>query len=355
MPSNFLVKRDDLAITRLEGADSVRAGDGEAVIRVDRFALTANNITYGVAGDIIGYWNFFPAVTDWGRIPVWGIGTVVESEIPGVEVGARYYGYFPMSDELLVKPERVGPRGFTDAAEHRAELPVVYNQYSLMNEENGFVPAFDNHYMIYRPLFTTSFVLDDYLADNDFFGASAVILGSASSKTAFGLAFMLKRREGIKVIGLTSPGNADFVRDLGLYDEVLTYDEVESLPLAPSAYVDMAGNRAVLARVHHHLGDLVLESCGVGATHWEARDGEDPGSLPGARPTMFFAPTQIVKRNEELGPGRYQQLIGEATSAFLAEVDQWVSIEEHPFTEVDTVYHTVLGGAAPDRGYVVVT
>ena len=125
MPSNFLVKRDDLAITRLEGADSVRAGDGEAVIRVDRFALTANNITYGVAGDIIGYWNFFPAVTDWGRIPVWGIGTVVESEIPGVEVGARYYGYFPMSDELLVKPERVGPRGFTDAAEHRAELPVV--------------------------------------------------------------------------------------------------------------------------------------------------------------------------------------------------------------------------------------
>ena len=355
MPSNFIVKRDDLAVTRLEDADVIHPSNGECLIRVDRFALTANNITYGVAGDIIGYWKFFPAVADWGRIPVWGIGTVVSSEHPEIEVGSRYYGYFPMSDELLVKPERIGPRGFTDAAAHRAELPVVYNQYSLMSTENGFDPAFDNHYMLYRPLFTTSFVLDDYFADNDFFGASTLILGSASSKTAFGLAFMLKRREGIKVIGLTSAGNADFVRGLGLYDEVLTYDEVESLPQEPSAYVDMAGNRQVLANVHHHLGVNVVESCGVGATHWEARDGEDPRSLPGARPTMFFAPTQIVKRNEELGPERYQQLIGEATTAFLAEVDQWVTIEEHPFAEVESVYQTVLGGASPDRGYVVVT
>lgn len=353
--SNFIVKRDDLALTRLEDADSIHPCRGECVIRVNRFALTANNITYGVAGDIIGYWNFFPTEPGWGRIPVWGIGTVTSSEHPDITVGTRYYGYFPMSNELLVRPERVGPRGFTDAAEHRAELPVVYNQYNLMSEANGFDPAFDNHYMLYRPLFTTSFVLDDYFADNDFFGARTLILGSASSKTAFGLAFMLKRREGIKVIGLTSPGNVGFVRGLDLYDEVVTYDEVESLPVEPSAYVDMAGNRHVLAKVHHHLGDNVVASCGVGATHWEARDGEDPRSLPGARPAMFFAPSQILKRNGELGPEKYQQLIGAATGAFLAEVDGWVSIEEHAFTEIESVYRTVLGGAAPDRGYVVVT
>ena len=353
MPEDFLVKRDDLANTQRSGAQALIPAAGEVLIHVDRFALTANNITYGVAGDIIGYWNFFPANDGWGRIPVWGIGTVTSSDHPNIETGTRYYGYFPMSSELLVKPEKVTERGFTDAAPHRSELPVVYNQYSAMTVENGFDPAYDNHYMLYRPLFTTSFVLDDYFADNDFFGASTLILGSASSKTAFGLAFMLQRRGGIKVVGLTSSNNAEFVKGLGLYDEVVTYDAVESLTQDKSAYVDMAGNRDVLARVHHRLGDNLLNSCGVGITHWEARSGEAPASLPGAKPTMFFAPTQIVKRNEELGPAVYQQKIAEATQAFLAEVDDWVTVEEHRFAEVESVYQTVLGGASPDRGYVL--
>lgn len=353
MTYQFLVQRDDLTKTSLAEVAPLAAASGEVIISVDSFALTANNITYGVAGDIIGYWNFFPAQDGWGRIPVWGIGTVTASEHPNIEVGSRYYGYFPMSSELLVKPEKVTQRGFNDAAEHRAALPVVYNQYSLVNVDNGFDPAYDNHYMLYRPLFTTSFVLDDYFADNDFFGATSVILGSASSKTAFGLAFMLNNREGIKVVGLTSGHNTEFVKGLGLYDQVLTYDEVETLSQEKSAYIDMAGNREVLARVHHHLTDNLVNSCGVGITHWESRTGEAPADLPGAKPTMFFAPSQIVKRNEELGPQVYQQRIGEATQAFLAQVDNWVTIEEHPFSDVDTVYNTVLNGASPDRGYVV--
>jgi hypothetical protein len=351
----FLVQRDDLTNTTLSEVAPLAAASGEVIISVDRFALTANNITYGVAGDIIGYWNFFPAQDEWGRIPVWGIGTVTVSEHPNIEVGTRYYGYFPMSSELLLKPEKVGPRGFTDAADHRASLPVVYNQYSTVNIENGFDPAYDNHYMLYRPLFTTSFVLDDYFADNDFFGASTAILGSASSKTAFGLAFMLKRREDIKVVGLTSANNAAFVQGLGLYDEVLTYDAIETLAQEKSAYIDMAGNRDVLARVHHHLNDNLVNSCGVGITHWQARSGEAPDSLPGAKPTMFFAPTQIIKRNDELGAKVYQQRIGEATQAFLNQVDNWVTIEEHPVTELESVYNTILDGGSPDRGYVVTT
>jgi hypothetical protein len=334
-------------------AEPASAQPGEAVIRVERFALTANNITYGVAGDAIGYWNFFPAPDGWGRIPVWGIGTVSASEHPEVAIGTRYYGYFPMSTELVVKPEKVSARGFTDAAAHRAQLPAVYNNYSNYSPEQGFDPSYQNHHMLYRPLFTTSFVLDDFFADNDFFGATTMILGSASSKTAFGLAFMLQRRTGLKVVGLTSASNRSFVEKLGLYHEVLTYDDVESLDLQPSAYVDMAGNRAVLARVHHHLGDNLRNSCGVGITHWEAREGEAPADLPGAKPTMFFAPSQIVKRNQELGPALYQEKIAEATGAFLQRVDTWVTIEEHPFSDVDAIYQNVLQGAQPDRGFVI--
>jgi len=354
MMNNFLVNRSDLKQTQLEQVAALSPADGEVVLRVDRFAITANNITYGVAGDLIGYWNFFPAAAGWGRIPVWGIGTVTSSNHPDVTEGDRYYGYYPMSSELLVKPEKISSAGLTDAAEHRAALPIVYNQYSKMTGENGFDAKYDNHYMIYRPLFTTSFVLDDYFADNDFFGAESVIVGSASSKTGFGLAFMLQRRGGVKVVGLTSPGNVAFVEALGLYDQVLTYDDVESLKKEKSAYVDMAGNREVLSRVHHHLNDDLVNSCGVGITHWESRDGDAPESLPGAKPTMFFAPSQIVKRNEELGSKVYQQQIGEATSAFLDKVDDWVKIEESSFAQVNDVYQTVLQGAKPDIGYVVV-
>ena len=353
MPTDFLVQRDDLRQTQSGGAAPLSPAAGEAVLAIERFALTANNITYGVAGDLIGYWQFFPAEAGWGRIPVWGIGRVTASEHPNVEVGQRFYGYFPMSHELKVQPDSVSPRGFTDASAHRAELPPVYNQYSLMTAENGFVPAYDNHAMVYRPLFTTSFVLDDYFRDNGFFGAERVIIGSASSKTGFGLAFMLQRNKQVDVVGLTSAGNVDFVRGLGLYDEVLTYDQVASLAQAPSAYVDMAGNRDVLAQVHHHLGDQLMASCGVGITHWEARDGEAPESLPGAKPTMFFAPSQIMKRNEELGPAEYQRRIGEATAAFFASVDGWVQIEEAVFDEIDEVYRRVLEGPPPNRGYVV--
>ncbi len=354
MQQDFIVDRSDLREARFVDAPALSPSDGEAVVAVERFALTANNITYGVAGDIIGYWKFFPAPRGAGRIPVWGIGRVRTTDHADITEGDRYYGYFPMSTELLLRPQSVSPRGFNDASEHRAELPPVYNQYSRMTPENGFEPAFDNHNMVYRPLFTTSFVLDDYFRDNDFFGAGTVILGSASSKTAFGLAFMLQRSKQVRVVGLTSAANEGFVRGLGLYDDVLTYEGVESITREPSAYVDMSGNRDVLSRVHRHLGDDLVASCGVGITHWESRDGADPASLPGAKPTMFFAPSQIMKRNQELGPAVYQQRIGEATRAFFAEVDRWVTIEEHPFSELQAIYQTVLAGASPDRGYVIV-
>ncbi|MEM7080947.1 MAG: DUF2855 family protein [Pseudomonadota bacterium] len=353
MSRTFMVKRDDLTHSRLNDSAPLSAAADEVVLAIESFALTANNITYAVAGNMIGYWKFFPSADGWGQIPVWGIGKVVDSGHSDISPGTRFYGYFPMAEQLRVQPVDVNPRGFKDGAAHRAELPPVYNQYSAVNAENGFTPGFDDHAMVYRPLFTTSFVLDDYLADNKFFDTKSIILGSASSKTAFGLAFMLHQRSDIEVIGLTSDGNRKFVEKLGLYNTVLTYDAVESLPFEPSVYVDMAGNRQVLGRIHHHLQDNLKCSCGVGITHWDARDGEDPATLPGAKPEMFFAPSQIMKRNQELGAAQYQALLGAATQAFFARVDNWVQIERHPFEEVQAVYDLVRNGPPADRAYVI--
>jgi hypothetical protein len=265
------VLRQDLTQTRtveLPNPHTLTLLHGEAVIRVKRFGLTANNITYAVAGDTIGYWQFFPAEGDYGRIPVWGIGTVIDPGQTELRAGDEYYGYYPMASYLVVKPEHLRARGFNDGAEHRGLLPRTYNQYSLMTATNGFDREYDSHRMVYYPLFITGFILDDYLFDHNFFNADKIILSSASSKTSFSLAFLLNRNRHRHVIGLTSRGNKAFVQSTGLYDEVITYDTVETMTASSKiTYIDMAGNRTVLGKIHHHFGDNVTYSCGVRMTH----------------------------------------------------------------------------------------
>ena len=352
------VTRADLTQTRtieLPEPAELTLGHGEAVISVKRFGLTANNITYGVAGDMIGYWQFFPAEGGYGRIPVWGIGTVIDPGQTDLKTGDEYYGYYPMASYLVVKPTHITDRGFTDGAEHRDALPPTYNQYSLMTAANGFDRQYDSHRMVYYPLFITGFVLDDYLFDHDFFNADKIILSSASSKTSFSLAFLLKRNRSRHVVGLTSGANKAFVESMGLYDEVVTYDTVGTQDASSNiAYVDVAGNRKVLEGIHHHFGDKVTCSCGVGITHWDSRDGAEQSNLPGAKPAMFFAPMQIQKRHQEWGPEKLQAEMQNAWTAFLDSVDAWVTIKERKgAAQMQETYLEVLHGAAPDQSFAI--
>ena len=50
----FQVRKDDLSTTRLVERPVPDPVDGEVLARVERFALTANNVTYGVVGERIG-------------------------------------------------------------------------------------------------------------------------------------------------------------------------------------------------------------------------------------------------------------------------------------------------------------
>ncbi len=351
--TDLLVDRADLRKTQL-AKTTIDCNDGEILLEVERFALTANNITYAVAGDsALGYWKFFPAPDPWGRVPVWGFGRVVASQLRDIAVGERFYGYFPMGTHLLVRPTRVAPTGFVDGAPHRAALPGVYNQYQRAVGERGEEPA----QMLLRPLFTTSFFLDDFLADNDFFGARRVILSSASSKTSLGLAFELahKRKGSIQVAGLTAPGNAAFVRQLGFYDQVVTYDDLESLDASiPSVFVDMAGNAAVLRRIHEHFVDALRHSCTVGVTHWQDAARTAP-VLPGPPPTMFFAPSQIQKRSKEWGPGGLERHIATDWRDFVADSSRWLDVvEQRGPTAMQRAYLAMLEGSTPPTQGVVI-
>src|SRR6478752_3260083 len=127
--TDFLVKRDDLRECRVVESGTPEIEPGQALLRVDSFGLTANNVTYAVFGDAMSYWDFFPAADGWGRVPMWGFAEVERSNVENVEPGTRLYGYLPPSSHLVVTPAHADERGFVDGSPHRAALPSAYHSY----------------------------------------------------------------------------------------------------------------------------------------------------------------------------------------------------------------------------------
>ena len=289
------VQKKDLSTTQWTVLPATNLHDGEIECRVDITALTANNVTYGAVGDEVGYWHFYPgSAPGWGRIPVWGFAEVSASRHDGVSDGERLYGYWPMATKVVLRPGKLGARGFTDDTPHRRELPAVYNQYVRVPASTANIEAMQ---ALFRPLFITSFLIDDFIADSDGFGAEQVVISSASSKTAYGTAFCLREREGFNVVGLTSERNAEFVKNLGCYDAVRTYEDVSDLATAPAVYVDIAGNTDLRARLHDHFADALKYSCAVGYSHLGTM--ERGRKLAGPKPEFFFAPARVAKRNKD--------------------------------------------------------
>jgi hypothetical protein len=356
---DFLVNKEDLREHRwYQRPLPEQLGADEVELAISAFALTANNITYAVMGERMSYWQFFPAEAGWGRIPVWGFADVVRSNHPDVETGERLYGYFPMSSHLVILAGKVTQRGLVDVSANRAELPAVYNQYVRTANDPSYQPgerAAEDAQMLYRPLFMTSFILDDFLDQNDFFAARTTILTSASSKTSLGLAFLLhaNRAHRTEVVGVTSSANAAFVAGLGCYDQVKTYQEIQQIDRSASVIVDMAGDGKVLAALHNHLDSELKYSCLVGATHWQQRPGA--GDMAGPRPEVFFAPSHIQARAKDWGPGGLERHFADAWRAFTDVARNWIDVEHgEDRGSVEAIYRRVLdGNASPDKGYVL--
>jgi hypothetical protein len=365
MIADFEVRRDDLTQTRIVSSEPGDLRSGEALLAVDRFAFTANNITYAAFGDRLKYWQFFPAEGPWGRIPAWGYGTVVASECAGVVPGERYYGFYPMSTHVRVRPERLSDAGFGDGAEHRQPLHPLYNQYSRTGTDPLYDREREPQTLLLRPLFITSFVLDDLLDDNGYFGADTVVLSSASSKTAWGVAFLLSERKrrgaSVHIVGLTSPRNLEYVKRLGFYDTVFTYDAYATLPEdLQIAYVDFAGDAALRERLHRHFGENVRYSTAVGFSHVETLQAPAPAvALPGAVPSQFFAPDQIRKRSREWGRDGFASRFADGWRAVIVPASDpvrgWLRIAEGRGAEaVEHIYRDALAGrVAPDAGNVL--
>src|SRR5262245_24985573 len=309
---DIVVGRNDLADVHIVLASPVEIGQDQVHVAIESYALTANNITYGVAGETMKYWNFYPAATGKGRIPVWGFGRVVQSGRPDVPAGERLYGYWPMSSDVLLTIGRTTPATLTEVSQNRVGLSPVYNSYVRVAADPSMPAASAPYVSLFRPLFTTSFLIDDFLAECDFFQARAVLITSASSKTSMGLAYCLKQRSAGRpeIVGLTSTRNAAFVAGLGTYDRVVTYDGIGRLRAPQGAVVvDLAGGETTLRAIHAQLGDELKYSCRVGLTQWhDAKPVIE--NLPGVRPVFFFAPDRIKARLSDWGQEGFAKRVG---------------------------------------------
>ncbi|THH32433.1 hypothetical protein EUX98_g1786 [Antrodiella citrinella] len=252
--------------------------ENSVLIRVHRFGFSANNITYQALGETpnFRYFEFHDAPEagavspqKYGMIPVWGFG-VVEASTSSIQVGERVYGYFAPARYVVVA---VDPTSITTYSFliPRPHLPADRRPYNQVNRCAGD-PLYDPHpvkedlTMLYRPLFWTSFWCEDWLFhgfNQRYRDAKRFIITSASAKTAFALAYCIKRRAakeselaGVKIIGLTSKKNLEFTKNLHLYDSVFEYssfsDNLDVSGKEKWIFADVAGNDDLNNRILRH-------------------------------------------------------------------------------------------------------
>jgi Protein of unknown function (DUF2855) len=353
--ADFLVKRDDLRECRIDESARPEIETGQALLRVDRFGLTANNVTYAVFGEAMHYWDFFPAGEGWGRVPMWGFAEVERSEAEGVAAGTRVFGYLPPSSHLAVVPAAAGEAGFVDGSPHRSALPSAYHRYLATGADPFYRADTEEIQMLLRPLFFTSFLIDDQIADEGFATSGPIVISSASSKTAIAAAFMLAQRDGVELVGLTSRRSTEFVEGLGIYNRTVSYDAIESLERRPATFVDIAGDGELRRAVHTHYGDQLVHSMTVGVTHWE-EFGAGTGKLPCPQPTFFFAPDRVTKRSEDWGRAGLEARVADAWHPFCEWIGGWLeTIPGQGFEALKAAYIDVLEGRVDPKHAHVLT
>jgi hypothetical protein len=351
----MLVRRDALERTAINETLVADPGEGEILLEIEAFAVTANNVTYAVVGDQLGYWNFFPAAESWGIVPVWGHARVVASRHPDIAVGERVYGYLPMASHLIVVPGQVVPDGFRDMAAHRQPMSPIYNHYRRLAADPAHDPAREDMRMLFAPLFTTSFLIGEQLQRQQWHGAETLIVTSASSKTAMAAAHVARARSSaVRRIGLSSAGNIAFAEGTGLYDAVIAYDRLEALAITGKAVlVDFAGNAQVLRDLYARLAGQIAYTLRVGVTHHDAQG--DPGRLSDPVPLWFFAPDAATALVGQIGPAAFNAALAERWGGFVSEAEAWVTVEHGQGAEaLQQVWRDqVAGRARPATGHIL--
>ncbi len=351
------IDRDFITNARITDCGEPTLAEGQIEMELQNFAMTANNITYaalgkpiGLFGNDKGYWDFFSAENGPGQLPVWGFAKVSRSKNSDISVGDVFYGYYPAASHVVLKPGKISPHGFADQSVHRLDMPAVYNSYIRASTMNAHEQ--DNHdwLPVFRPLYMTGWFIADQFEDENDYGVDCVVTASASSKTAVSFAHAMRERASRPhMIGLTSTRGAEFLQGSKLYDELVVYDQTDTISNKPLAVVDMAGNNTVMAQLSEYLGENLKFHLTVGKSHW---DSDQKRSWP---TTGFFAPGRIEKRINDWGSDEFRKRTESAWAGFLSDAKKLFHIDKrHGASGVLEAYLEVANGKADPRAGIVI-
>jgi len=201
----------------------------------------------------------------------------------------------------------------------------------------------------------TAFVAANFFAEERFFGASQIIISSASAKTALALAYLLRTyHSDVRVIGLTSAKNLPFVQSTGQYHSIVTYDQLSSLSRSDaSIFFDIAGNADVRLKLHQHFGDMLKHSARVGLAHWDAPQSNEV--LPGPKHELLFAPHLVDRFYAEWGESEFDRRLESAHPGLLSALGKGIKIvRSKDRDEAQSIYLKYLSGNfSPDTGYIL--
>jgi len=251
----------------------------------------------------------------------------------------------------------------------------------------------ENLTMLYRPLFWTSYWCEDWLHSTGCYspagtGTLSVLIASASSKTAFSLAYLVRKRirsgelKNATIVGLTSPRNVAFTQRLGLYDEVYEYGSFrhgkafQGDSARQWLYVDVAGNDALNAQVREHFASprvgRIVKNVALGVTNLQptthanddmkwAHNEFDPAApalaAPGVRwPAVehFFMVEWLNLRKNQLSIPEITRRQREAWAGLMRDCPPWVELQPvHGAQAVREAYlRLVKEGLGPDKGLI---
>ncbi|KAJ3216463.1 hypothetical protein HDU67_009418 [Dinochytrium kinnereticum] len=366
MQQELIIPFANLKHAKVEIAPLSPLEDGFIRLRIDRFSVTANNITYVALGKGYQYKDFFPTIhpDDTMKMPVWGLATVVESRHPNVLPGELLYGYYPAAAFYDMQPgDGVSQNVIRVKRDNLPADRAIYNEYIRCARDPLYHPKTTDAMIVFRPLWGTSFFLSDYLTCNNFFEADSVIITSASSKTSFCLAQLLSKLtagSGKEIVGLTSPRNKEFCSRLGVYTRVVLYSDAGSLLEngRKAVIADMAGDAKVLNTIAGKRTSQLKAIITVGLSHF---DPEGKDALPKLSPDLqaitklFFAPGWVQTRMKELGSVELGRRMGEAWELLMGQVYKWMKfpVFEGPEAALRVYLDSLNGQASASEGYVV--
>ena len=258
-----------------------------------------------------------------------------------------------------------------------------YNQVTRCATDSQYDPSpmAEDLTMLYRPLYWTSFWCEDWLFTSNYRGgAKLVFISSASSKTAFCLAHCIRLRirnkeipAETRIIGFTSKRNTGFTKRLGLYHEVVSYDDINDKAFdfgVKTIYADVAGsddfNRKLLAvqgpvfvaAVKLGMSNVTPTTLDVTAAWTKNTTLEDAAGLSDSTEVLefenFFMVEWLAVRVKQLSVKEIAGMQAKAWKQLLVDAKGWVEITRvYGGEKVKTAYDSALkNGLRAEDGYV---